>query len=80
MGFRRAGYAFHPDPLCYEPKPRSGSFAMHDTIPLLHATAFPRLPRRGLTTLQVNLGYPCNPRCVPGHVNASPQQTGGLTP
>ncbi len=53
---------------------------MHDTIPLLHATAFPRLPRRGLTTLQVNLGYPCNPRCVPGHVNASPQQTGGLTP
>ena len=79
MGFRRAGYAFHPDPLCYEPKPRSGSFAMHDTIPLLRATTFPRLPRRGLTTLQVNLGYPCNPRCVPCHVNAGPQRTGGLT-
>ncbi len=52
---------------------------MHDTFPLLRATTFPRLPRRGLTTLQVNLGYPCNQRRVPCHVNASPQRTGGLT-
>ncbi len=80
MGFRRAGYAFHSDPLCHEPKPRSRSFAMHDTIPLLRVTAFPRLPRRGLTTFLVNLDYPCNPRCVPVHVNASPQRTGGVTP
>ena len=80
MGFRRAGYAFHPDPLCYEPKPRSGSFAMHDTIPLLHATAFPWLHRRGLATLENNLGYRCNQRCVHCHVNAGPQRTAGLTP
>ncbi|MFZ1575642.1 MAG: hypothetical protein WAT36_10500 [Chromatiaceae bacterium] len=53
---------------------------MPDTFPLLRATAFPRLPRRGLATLQVNLGSPGNPRWVPGHVNASPQRTGGLTP
>ncbi len=53
---------------------------MHTTLPLLRATACSRLPRRGLTTRQVNLGYPCNQHRVPGHVNASPRRTGGLTP
>ena len=53
---------------------------MPDTIPLLRATAYPRLPRRGPTTLPVNLGTPRNPRCVPGHIKASPQRTEGLTP
>ncbi len=48
---------------------------MHDTLPLLRATDFPPLRRRGLTTLQVNLGYRCNQSCVHCHVNAGPQRT-----
>ncbi len=53
---------------------------MHDTIPLLSATTFPRPPRRGLATRPVNPGYPGNPPCVPGHVKASPRRTERLTP
>ena len=48
---------------------------MHDTFPLLWATAFPPLRRRGLATLQVNLGYRCNQSCVHCHVNAGPGRT-----
>ena len=48
---------------------------MHDTLPLLRDTAFPRLQRRALTTLQVNLGYRCNQSCVHCHVNAGPNRT-----
>ncbi len=33
---------------------------MHDCLPLLRATAFPPLRRRGLAALQVSLGYRCN--------------------
>lgn len=48
---------------------------MHDTLPLLRATDFPRPRRVRLTTLQVNLGYRCNQRCRHCHVNAGPQRT-----
>jgi len=48
---------------------------MHDTLPLLTDSAFSPLRRRGLKTLQVNLGYRCNQSCVHCHVNAGPGRT-----
>jgi hypothetical protein len=48
---------------------------MHDTLPLLRTTDFPPQRRRGLTTLQVNLGYRCNQSCLHCHVNAGPGRT-----
>ncbi len=48
---------------------------MHATLPLLVATRFPRIRRRKLTTLQVNLGYLCNQSCLHCHVNAGPTRT-----
>ena len=48
---------------------------MHATLPLLKATDFPRIARRALETLQVNLGYTCNQACLHCHVNASPDRT-----
>jgi radical SAM/Cys-rich protein len=48
---------------------------MHDTLPLLEKTRFPAIRRARLDTLQVNLGYKCNQRCVHCHVNASPNRT-----
>lgn len=48
---------------------------MHATLPLLTATDFPRIKRQSLQTLQVNLGYRCNQRCLHCHVNAGPQRT-----
>ncbi len=49
---------------------------MHDTLPLLRTTDFPPQHRRGLTTLQVNLGgYRCNQSCLHCHVNAGPKRT-----
>ena len=47
---------------------------MHAMMPLLKATDFPRLRRRSLDTLQVNLGYRCNQACLHCHVNASPDR------
>jgi radical SAM/Cys-rich protein len=47
---------------------------MHATLPLLKATDFPRIARRALETLQVNLGYRCNQACLHCHVNASPDR------
>ena len=47
---------------------------MHATLPLLKATDFPRVARRALDTLQVNLGYRCNQACLHCHVNASPDR------
>ncbi len=47
---------------------------MHATLPLLAVTDFPPLRRRGLETLQVNLGYRCNQACFHCHVNASPDR------
>ena len=48
---------------------------MRDTRPFLLATDFPELQRRGLSTLQVNLGYLCNQSCSHCHVNAGPNRT-----
>ena len=48
---------------------------MHATLPKLEATDFPPLRRRGLATLQVNLGYRCNQSCQHCHVNAGPTRT-----
>src|SRR6266571_5027399 len=45
---------------------------MHATFPLLRETDFPRLRRRELETLQVNVGYRCNQTCHHCHVNAGP--------
>ncbi len=47
---------------------------MHATLPLLIGTRFPRIRRRTLTTLQVNLGYLCNQSCLHCHVNAGPNR------
>lgn len=48
---------------------------MHATLPLLQKTDFPPIARRGLSTLQVNLGYVCNQTCQHCHVNAGPNRT-----
>ncbi len=48
---------------------------MHATLPLLEVSTFPRIRRRHLETLQVNLGYKCNQSCVHCHVNAGPTRT-----
>lgn len=48
---------------------------MHATLPLLEVTDFPALQRRATRTLQVNLGYRCNQRCLHCHVNAGPTRT-----
>lgn len=45
------------------------------TLPLLEATDFPAIRRRVIETLQVNLGYKCNQRCLHCHVNAGPTRT-----
>lgn len=45
---------------------------MRATLPLLEHTEFPALQRRSIDTLQVNLGYRCNQRCLHCHVNAGP--------
>lgn len=48
---------------------------MLPTLPLLEKTDFPPIRRARLTTLQVNVGYRCNQRCLHCHVNAGPQRT-----
>lgn len=48
---------------------------MHDTLALLELTDFPAIARKPLDTLQVNLGYKCNQRCLHCHVNAGPTRT-----
>lgn len=48
---------------------------MHATLPLLEVSDFPAIARREIETLQVNLGYRCNQRCLHCHVNASPERT-----
>ena len=47
---------------------------MHDTLPLLLNSGFPEIHRHRLETLQVNLGYKCNQRCLHCHVNAGPNR------
>lgn len=48
---------------------------MHEMLPHLIQTDFPRVRRTTLTTLQANIGYRCNQSCVHCHVAASPQRT-----
>jgi radical SAM/Cys-rich protein len=52
---------------------------MHATLHLLTRTDFPALTRRGVDTLQLNLGYRCNQSCVHCHVNAGPKRTEEMT-
>jgi len=52
---------------------------MHETLPLLMPSDFPRLHRGRLDTLQVNLGYLCNQSCLHCHVNAGPQRKEMMT-
>lgn len=47
---------------------------MRATLPLLEVTDFPAIRRKPLETLQVNLGYKCNQRCLHCHVNAGPNR------
>ena len=47
---------------------------MHATLPLLTRTDFPAIARRGIDTLQVNVGYRCNQACHHCHVNAGPDR------
>jgi radical SAM/Cys-rich protein len=53
---------------------------MHATLPLLRHYSFPRLARKRLATLQVNIGYRCNQSCVHCHVNAGPSRTEMMSP
>lgn len=48
---------------------------MHATLPLLEVSDFPSIKRSKTDTLQVNLGYLCNQRCLHCHVNAGPHRT-----
>ena len=52
---------------------------MHATVHLLTRTNFPRLRRRTIETLQLNLGYRCNQSCVHCHVNAGPNRKEEMT-
>ena len=48
---------------------------MLDTAHLLEPSSFPRILRRQLETLQVNLGFRCNQSCVHCHVDAGPKRS-----
>ena len=48
---------------------------MRPTLHLLAQTEFPPIARTRLDTLQVNLGYRCNQRCLHCHVDAGPNRT-----
>ncbi|MEH6565471.1 MAG: arsenosugar biosynthesis radical SAM (seleno)protein ArsS [Halopseudomonas sp.] len=52
---------------------------MLDTLPLLNRLDFPPIARHALTTLQVNLTYQCNQRCLHCHVNAGPTRTEAMS-
>lgn len=52
---------------------------MRDTLPLLDNLSFPAIARSGLQTLQVNLTYTCNQRCLHCHVNAGPTRTEAMS-
>ena len=52
---------------------------MHATLPLMRRFGFPPISRRGVETLQVNLGYRCNQSCVHCHVNAGPNRTESMS-
>ncbi|MCO1334375.1 arsenosugar biosynthesis radical SAM protein ArsS [Microbulbifer sp. OS29] len=48
---------------------------MHETLSLLQLSDFPPIHREVIETLQINIGYRCNQRCVHCHVNAGPNRT-----
>lgn len=48
---------------------------MHDTRPFLIPSDFPKVLRKSVEIVQVNLGYLCNLSCIHCHVNASPKRT-----
>ena len=48
---------------------------MLDSWPRLRSSDFPGLRRGTLDTLQLNLGYLCNLRCIHCHVDAGPSRT-----
>lgn len=52
---------------------------MRATLPLLEVTDFPPIRRKSLETLQVNLGYKCNQRCLHCYVNAGPNRKEMMT-
>ena len=52
---------------------------MSEIRPLSVENGFPALRRRELATLQVNLGYRCNQRCLHCHVNAGPHRTEAMS-
>ena len=41
---------------------------------MVETITFPKLSRKCLTTLQINMGYKCNQRCAHCHVNAGPER------
>jgi radical SAM/Cys-rich protein len=45
---------------------------MHDTTPYLYPASFPKLSRRSLDILQINIGLRCNLACLHCHVNSNP--------
>ncbi len=45
---------------------------MHKIYPLVQKTDFPYIRRKTLNTIQVNMGYKCNQKCLHCHVNAGP--------
>lgn len=52
---------------------------MHATVALLRSTDFPAIRRRGIETVQANLGYRCNQSCLHCHVNAGPKRTEAMS-
>lgn len=52
----------------------NGEQQMRNVRPLLEHSDFPAIRRKTLDTLQVNLGYKCNQRCLHCHVNAGPHR------
>ena len=52
---------------------------MHDVLPLIGKNGFPRITRRAIATVQVNLGYLCNQSCVHCHVGAGPNRTENMS-
>jgi radical SAM/Cys-rich protein len=53
---------------------------MYDTLPHLNKMDFPKIERRDLDTLQINIGLKCNQQCVHCHVNSSPKRTEMMSP
>jgi len=52
---------------------------MHATLSRLETSDFPRLHRKYLETLQINVGYKCNQTCLHCHVNAGPTRTEAMS-